>query len=810
MLMKSAQLNKILTLGLVLLAQIGMSQSKKAYIKFADEAFGSKDYQSAMTFYEEALQFDSSNLAVAYQAAESARLFNAYSKAENLYSYVALNQKNREYPKVYFWIADVQQRQGKYDQSLESYKLYLSENEMPGDWFTEKSRKEILAVEWAKSLTQQDRADVEIEHLGTDINTPYSEFGALKINDTLWYSSLRFETVVDKNKPPVIFSRLLKQSGDSTSVFASLPALPQMEAHVAINSKKDRFYYTVCQYINASDIRCKLYYRSLNNGVWSEPMPLPDYINLDTATATQPTLGIDPITQNEILYFTSDRDGGKGGLDIWASMIEKDGSFQNPVNLTEINTFYDEITPFYHRPTGTLYFSSNGQRGFGGFDVYKSNRYSGGWGKIEHLGSEINTSYNDIYFSLSDDKKEGYLSSNRTGSFFLEESIEACCYDIYKAKFNVLDIKLLASTFDAISREPLIGAKVILYNLTDPGADPVIIENFQGNDFTFPLESDHEYAVVAHKDGFTRDSVLFNTIGIFQNQDIRKNLFLKSEKLDLDVSTFDALKQLPLNGVAVTLIDLSDPTVEPIIVTNDDNNQFHFPLLRGKKYMIVASKKGYEPASLELDTKDFENVNTIVRKLYLKIGSLESFLPLILFFENDYPDPKSTSKTTSSSYSDLYETYYQAKAQYVQIYSQGGDITADIQTEYDRFFENRLKVGYDDLNKFLEQLLLNLQNGENIEISLKGYTSPRSSAGYNLALGQRRVVNVRNEIDRFQNGVLKSYMASGQFKIEEKSFGETTSPKDVSDRINDPRMSIYSIPAAQERRVEIVQIKRNK
>ena len=571
-----------------------------------------------------------------------------------------------------------------------------------------------------------------------------------------------------------------------------------------------KLYFTKCNYINATDIRCDLYYSDMVEGNWSDPVLIVGSVNQDSTTSTQPTVGRDKNTGKEFLYFVSDREGGLGGLDIWASEILDNGDLGNPINLTSINTPFDDITPFYHEPTNVLYFSSDGRQGLGGFDVYKSNLYSKGFSSVKHMGSLINTSYDDVYFSLDSTGEKGLISSNREGSLFLEEAQEACCYDIYDIDFKANKIELVASTFDKLDQTPLNGATVTLYDLSDPEADPRVMEDFDSNRFVFLLDPDKEYKVVATKEGYDPDSVFFNTNNIYRSQQIEHDLFLYQQDLDLEILAFDKLTGEPLIGATVTLIDLTD-SLNVQTFTNPDGHDFLIPLNRDGNYKIIVSKKGYTPETLEIDASQFDDQNKVTREVYLTRGDLESFLPLVLFFDNDYPNPNSWQQNADNSYEELFNDYYAKKNEFYEQFSEPLEANNKeiVQKEYERFFEDRVLKGRNDLQSFLDILHVQLQQGEQIEISLKGYASPLSSELYNQRLGERRVNNIRNEINTFQDGVLGDYIASGQLQISLESFGETTSPGDISDLVNDPRNSIYSIPASSERRVEIIQIKRS-
>ena len=117
------------------------------------------------------------------------------------------------------------------------------------------------------------------------------------------------------------------------------------------------------------------------------------------------------------------------------------------MNLGSVNTADNDITPSFHNASQVLYFSSEGYLSLGGYDVYRSNLDDGVFGKPEHLGYPMNSSYDDVYYSLSDDTNTAHFSSNRMGSLYLEESEEACCahcFDIYMVDIGDIELNLNA------------------------------------------------------------------------------------------------------------------------------------------------------------------------------------------------------------------------------------------------------------------------------------------------------------------------------------------------------------------------------
>src|SRR5690606_34342098 len=147
---------------------------------------------------------------------------------------------------------------------------------------------------------------------------------------------------------------------------------------------------------------------------WSEMRKLSANVNDPKYWDSQPTTASDGVS----LYFASDRPGGFGGIDIW--MTTKDpvgGEWSIPVNLgPKINTTGDEKTPFIHSDSETLYFSSNGHFGFGGYDIfYVRKDEKGSWKDPVNIGSPINGLTDDTGFFVSRDSKTGYFFSYDEG-----------------------------------------------------------------------------------------------------------------------------------------------------------------------------------------------------------------------------------------------------------------------------------------------------------------------------------------------------------------------------------------------------------
>jgi tetratricopeptide (TPR) repeat protein len=160
-------------------------QSKKAFMQAAEEAFAKKNYYSALTFYNEVLQFDEKDANIIYKTAESARQFDSYKLAAERYTYLIDTLQVIPDSSVYYYAGEMYQRLGQFDKATEYYDLYISQYGTEGEYFTEKSKKEKASATWAASRIKEVDPYATVARLDSDVNSEFSDFGAFKFNDDL-------------------------------------------------------------------------------------------------------------------------------------------------------------------------------------------------------------------------------------------------------------------------------------------------------------------------------------------------------------------------------------------------------------------------------------------------------------------------------------------------------------------------------------------------------------------------------------------------------------------------------------------------
>ena len=764
---------------------------------------------------------DSFTIKEQFQFSEVARRMHAIGIAEAGYLRVVrmdTSDNKIDYPTAIYQVGAMKKLQGKYETALTYFEQYITSPPPIDNQFLALARKDIDDCKFSITRTKTWDNQYWINHLDSTVNTAYNDFSPLLVGDKLFYACLKYPKK-EKIEPPRLFSKMLQT--DFETVASPIDGFNQPEksvAHLALTKNQARAYYTICDYVSKSrKIRCQLYYQDKNeNGSWSEGVALPDYINRKGFTATHPTVIYDENNQ-EMILFSSNCPGGVGQLDLWVTEVDANGNFSKPINFSQINTKGNDVTPFFHQPTNTLYFSSNGRIGLGGYDIYT---YANGI--IEHAGYPLNSSFNDTHFSLDPTGDKGYFSSSRQGCLRLSE-YDMGCQDIFEAEFINIDLEVL--TNDDFTKEGLAGVQLQLFripesSITESGEarQDLLVEgrtNNLDNQFQFDgLLRDVRYRLVATKEGYIGDTLDFNTRGITQSIILKKELFLTPDIFEMDLTAllYDKESQKPLTNGIIQLIDLASG--ERFITDNINGNDFYFDIYSQRDYRLIASLIGYIPDTLDFDTRTFTEaagIFSITKRLYLNhggIGELDDLLPLTLYFDNDMPDPRSRETVTNKNYEELFAAYYRKKREFITNYSEGQpSVILDAKAqEVLSFFEQELKGNYDTLGVFSETLIKYLQRGNTAVISIRGFASPLAATDYNNNLGKRRVDCLMNHFLDYRDGMLKRYIEDGTLILKEVSFGESNAAKTISENPKDRRNSVYSPEASRERKVQIVKI----
>jgi len=491
--------------GLNLLGQY-TSTSRKA-IKFFEE--GRRNYQ--LLEYTDA----ENNLKKAINSDESfieaymvlAKLFwdlNRLDEAIDAYS-KGLKINPSFYAHGYLYKGTLEHSTGRYKEARESF-LKLLELERKDSKLINRASFGLKHAEFAIKAVENPVEFNPIQ-LGSTINS---------VDDEYWPSLSADEKIL-------VFTRLVKsdinygyqedfyisQFVDSAWTVAKEAGwplnTPDNEGAQSISANGKLMVYTVCNRPGVIG-RCDLYFSEKIGDQWKEPANMGPIIN-SRAKETQPALSSD----GRELFFSSNRAGGKGGLDIWLTRKNENGQWSKPVNLGDsINTTGNEISPFIHHDGKTLYFASDRHLGLGGSDIFFS-KFKGNdqWSKAINLGYPINTHRNEIGLIINAKGNKAYYSSDIDTSygrdiFYFELYEEARPQEASFMKGNV---------FNSFNKKPL-SADFELYDLSNgelvykSNSDP------RHGDFLVCLPTNRNYMLNVSKKGYLFYSENFNFSGI--------------------------------------------------------------------------------------------------------------------------------------------------------------------------------------------------------------------------------------------------------------------------------------------------------
>lgn len=336
-----------------------------------------------------------------------------------------------------------------------------------------------------------------------------------------------------------------------------------------------------------------IYESQFVNGQWQEPVSLPTPINSEW-DETHASLSPDQST----LYFTSNRPGGFGGLDIY--LIRKDayGKWMEPVNLgPAINTEKDEETPMLHPDGKTLYFSSQGHSSMGGADVFYSQLQSDGtWAQAVNMGYPINSPDDDFFFVPTLDKSQAFFASYR----FSQNQGRT---DLYKVDFDSTFVGSLAVIEGTIKNEHNLPAEHIRI-LVSRQSDNQQVGDFRPNPATGKyllfLETGENYII---KEA-TPDTVLTENM-----VHIREELAYQASNKVIMMEDFRMLS--PLIPEKLPLVDnksMEEESIENItqapqmaIEVNSHKTQYTVQILALKQHPKAASWyfKGLNPQQIK-------------------------------------------------------------------------------------------------------------------------------------------------------------------------------------------------------------------
>lgn len=562
----------ITALAVIMISSHGFSQK---LLKKADASFEAHQYFKAIQMYKQAYTSctKSQKPTVLYKQGVASQEINDYKAAETYYNKAVA--ANFEDPIVYLKLAEVLKVQLKYPEAIIEYNNYKTKG---GD-----AKRADLGVKSCELAQQWKDAPqrYKIENMAL-INSKESDFSPSfsdKKYQTITFTSRRegslgpIELNIGTNHSDIFETKLDPKNGKWSTPIILPPAIstPVNEATAWISKKGDLIFFTRCPEESNKQSKCAVYMAKKQGSTWGEAQKLP--FNNDSIQFGHPCLSSD----GKILYFTSRKSGGYGGLDIWSCSFDvKGNTWGQPANAgPAVNTEGNEMYPTVSDDGKKLYFSSDYHPGMGGLDIFMAE--VGGDGKfnkaVENLKYPINSSYDDFGIIYEGKKQRGYLTSNREGG---KGSDDIWSFNLPPLTFGVKGLALSSgnSKNGAGKGEMVENVKIKMV-----GSDGSINESMTTKDgsYTFKLKEKNTYTITTeagkssksttfNKDGYfnSLDKRVITTVGLDKSKDFIADFELKPVEKEIrmpqvlyEVGKADLLPQSKdsLNFLYQTLID---------------------------------------------------------------------------------------------------------------------------------------------------------------------------------------------------------------------------------------------------------------
>ncbi len=569
-----------ITLLLALFCTAAFAQSKREWLEYGDNAFKNEDYGSAAYFYMKILDKSASadkdlvypydpkpyykrekskkdstdagkadslkkaEAAIAppvidkntpegrdhyvmHQIAESYRLNHDYENAEIWYAKSVAN-KSPMYPDEKYWYSLVLMNNMKYMPAMRECESYIASTPDSNSYTYKRAQRNIISCLLALDSNNVNKK-ITLTELDSTFNKGTSSFAINYYGDArnlLFTSARPGGTITDpktqnSNYLTDLYTVKKNEGNYSQPENLGIPFNSALNEGAGVLSL-DRTFFFFTRWSSVNKNECAIYLARNVSDKWLEPMKLSDAVNVEGFKSMHPALSADGNT----LYYTSNREGGEGKMDIWMCKIDDNGNASAPKNLGKVvNTPEDEVTPFFHHYTQTLFFSSNGHVGIGGLDVLKTqfNDDDNIWTTPKNLGKPINSSRDDIYYVMERSQMTGYVTSDR-------KSCPDCntggnCYRNYTFEKEPNQYGISGYVYDKETKQIITNSLVTFKDMKGDKENFFFITDENGF-YSTPLSEGMELFIKAQKNKYFADAASISTAGLTESTFFKQDFYL--------------------------------------------------------------------------------------------------------------------------------------------------------------------------------------------------------------------------------------------------------------------------------------------
>jgi outer membrane protein OmpA-like peptidoglycan-associated protein len=754
----------IFTFLTLLVFHIAVFGQASKQVAEADKLFNIRNYEQALALYEEAIKNGATDGLVYYRAGvclQKSTLLEQQIKAIPYFE--RASQSNAALPPTfYFDLGELYLKAEKLQQALESYSKYreLSKADKKA---VAKADRAIEICNNATVLMSVPR-DFKVTSFGAPINTEYTEYNPVVSADesVMAYTALRPNTGKTRSGDKFIEEILISYNTSGTwSEPKVVPVASDYQVGTAGISADGR---KMLIFMGGADDPGNLFQITKDGDTWSRPGLISPTMN---SKFLESTASITP--DGKTIYFASDRQGGKGGMDIYKITLQPNGSWSAPVNLgAPINTADDEDAPFIHPDQKTLYFTSNGHTSIGGRDIFVSRLVNNTWTNPVNMGYPVNTTANDNYFTLLADGTRAYFSSDRLGGhgaqdiYFIDMPLESSNIPLTMIKGKILN---------AETGKPIPTRMYLIDNETGKKLDFVYDPDPKTGKYLVILPPAKNYDMVIESEGFLPYTLNINVPNQTYFYELYQQINLKTIKqFDVVVGQEVQVKNAFYDTEQDRKTDLRK-THEAKLVQSGAVDVYDLML----DLMASDDKEGIAYLQELMNTNPIEDINFNE----LENKKLEVATRTYYYDESDeskFEQKKVDGKTIFAL--PTFEVTEEALKQKDQPVKKSGNYDKALLAKFVKVYfdagKSDLKAQY---NTQLDDLMNILSQNPDLGIEISGFASAEGSEELNRELSNKRAIAV---LDYFNHkGVVRR-------RIIAKGYGatkEVTSAKEEGRRV---------------------------
>ncbi len=400
------------------------TKEEKKLLKTARKNLANEKYTDAQINYSDLVKLNPKSDVYNFEGGLS-YYFSDFERTKSIpfFENALANSSEDTIPEIQYYLGKAYQLDGQYKkskQTLNDFTAFIERNKKAGQFLLKETNRNITLSENGIEYRQEQDNNIKIENLGSEINTTNREYAPVfrKKADVILFTSRRADSKGKTAKDLLPFEDIYAAKKNEDNSWTMIKDADELKKHLPnnFNTKKHDagIIYSAdgkTLYTYKKDV---LWMSEYKDGKWSDLDELSK--NINDSKFNVPSISV---TQDgKTMFFVATKKDGIGGKDIYTATKNSLGEWNEPILLgTEINTEEDEDAPFLSNDGKTLYFSSKGHKGIGGYDVYKSEIIDGKPTAAVNMGLPLNSSFDDIYLVIDEKDEIGFFSSDRDGGY---------------------------------------------------------------------------------------------------------------------------------------------------------------------------------------------------------------------------------------------------------------------------------------------------------------------------------------------------------------------------------------------------------